>query len=195
MARFELQLESSVGHERGRVRAQQSHRHDDLVSILGDLERLHEADAAARQVGLERDAPGARLLGEGGGEAQALEIHGRTGAAEAQPRLRRIIGAGEPDRGARCPVGLRAGGMAGPPGHGAGAIEGEHEVELVGRQADPARARLVGRDGAGDRAGEQEQADERAVGRPSRHQRKNRLISFCAARRPSRGSVGWATSR
>jgi len=192
MARFELHLESSVGHERGRVRAEQSHRHHDLIAFPGDLERLHEADAGARQVGLERDAPGACFLGDDGREAETLEIHGRTGPAEAEPRLRRITGAGEADRGPRCPIGLRAGGMARPPDHWAGAIEGEHQVELVGGQADRGRACLIGRDGAGDCAGEQQQAEERV---PSRHQRKNRLISCCAARRPSRGNVGWATSR
>ena len=71
-----------VGHERGRVRAQQSHRHHDLVAVPRDLERLLQADAVARQVGLERHAPGARFLRDDGREAQALEIHGRPGAAE-----------------------------------------------------------------------------------------------------------------
>mgnify|MGYP003694071191 CR=1 FL=1 len=165
-------------------------------SSFGDLERLHQADAAARQVGLKRDAPGARVLGDGGCEAQALEIRGRTGAAEAQPRLRRIIGAGEPDRAARCPLDQRAGGMAGPPGHRAGAVEANTRSSRSVVRRTRVVPVSVGRDGTGDRAGEQEQADERACRAvPSSRQRKNRLISFWASRRPSCGSVGWATSR
>jgi hypothetical protein len=39
---------------------------------------------------------------------------------------------------------------------GAGAIEGEHQVETARRHADPVAARLIGRDRQGDRAREEE---------------------------------------
>ena len=163
----ELQLESAIGHERGHTRPEQSYRHHDLVTVPGHVERLLEANVAARQIGVKRDAAGTGLLGVGRREAQALEIHDRTGTAEAEPRLRRIVGAGEPDRGARSRVGLRARGMAGAPGHGVSTVQREHEFEPVGRDAHPVGAGLVGRNGAGDRA-EQEKADEQG---PASHQR------------------------
>ena len=121
----QLEVKAPARHESGRVRSEQPRRHDHLVALPGDRERLHQADAVDRQVRPERHDPCARVFGEVRREAQPLEIHGGTRAVKDQPRLRRIVVSGEAHRGSRRRVSLRAGGMASPPRHGARAIEGE----------------------------------------------------------------------
>jgi len=156
-ARTQLELETPACRERGRVGSEQTHRQHDLVVLAGDLERFRDADALDRQIGFERHDPYTRVLRAVGREAQPLEIHGLTGAAEVEPRLRRIVVAGEADRRPRRHVGLSAGRMAGPPHDGAGAVEGEHEIESIGRDADTVTARRVDGDGKNDRAHEESQ--------------------------------------
>ena len=152
-ARTQLELETPACRERGRVGSEQTHRQHDLVVLAGDLERFRDADALDRQIGFERHDPYTRVLRAVGREAQPLEIHGLTGAAEVEPRLRRIVVAGEADRRPRCHVGLSAGRMAGPPHDGAG---GSPEGHAAGG-TDTVTARRVDGDGKNDRAHEESQ--------------------------------------
>ena len=119
---------------------------------------------------LKRDAPGARVLGDGGREAQALEIHGGPGPR----RLSRACGGSSaPVNRTEVPdarVGLRAGGMAGAPGHGAAPSSANTSSSRSVVDADAVGAGLVGRDGA-ERPRRRAGAGRRRSGPRPSHQR------------------------